>query len=598
MGDKFPDYLLQECRNALSVHCRDIVMTDKGSGEVTSGQQELQQKVFHGSAGYASALDTFIEGKGYYASLFDRTPIENNREGNQERQSGYMLELKDIASCNEAVKYVVYERGFTREALAKNGEKELEGRNIGERAAVSLANYRLALKFHDEYCPQGKLPSGKSLEDAVLYVRQKMYVLLKGAKSKRSNSRRSNAKNTEKEYTEEEMPAKYMFSGYFTYLLWGPKGVSGETLSCLSVDGTDVPKVGRAASRQKELKIKAAERASDIGGTGPYHRGVAIKDKFACASLAVSELKEQRKNVRDLLFHNSTSESNCLQQLQQINAMLDRAYERDDDEREIGLLKKRKKDLFDSLDELAKRKKELEDESDRLMKQSSSNQVQVSAYYDAVGSFREVPGAVEVKKKHGVADSESSSLSASVVQKKRKSSSSVVVTTATKKQAPKQSGAVINLLTQFNSQATPDTNDKQQEEQESRAYNAEDDFNEYIKQNLIDNLAQKEQEGEDEEQEDEQNGLSRIPSQESYLEYDKTFVGAAAKLDDQGKQFLLEFRKKQAEISHRERMEGRGAATDTRNYAPGNTYYSNSHSHATDLFHDNAHEYYAGEEKN
>ncbi|CAB9530662.1 unknown protein [Seminavis robusta] len=254
-ADKLPDALLQEVRNVLATECREMVMCEKATGENVAGQHNMMSKVFHGSAGYASVVDKLLDGKGPYASVFNKLPIENNREGNDERPSGHMLVMKDIVSCNEGAKYVAQERGFNKEAITKNGEKKLEGRNIGERAITSTANYKFALKYCDEYCQDGKLPSGKSLDDMVLYVRQKMYVHLRGGKNNRTSNRRAaGSDKPAKEFVEEDMPAKYMFNGYLVFLLYGPLGLCGITLSCLSKDGSDIKKKGRAAARTRKWK--------------------------------------------------------------------------------------------------------------------------------------------------------------------------------------------------------------------------------------------------------------------------------------------------------------------------------------------------------
>jgi hypothetical protein len=97
----FPPLLVQEVRNPVSVISRETCMTEKGGGESVAGQQILQEKVFHGSAGYASVLTNCLEGRGTAASMYNRIPIENNREGNEERTSSYMLRLLDIFSCDE-----------------------------------------------------------------------------------------------------------------------------------------------------------------------------------------------------------------------------------------------------------------------------------------------------------------------------------------------------------------------------------------------------------------------------------------------------------------------------------------------------------------
>ncbi|CAB9496563.1 unknown protein [Seminavis robusta] len=413
---KFADYLVQECRSMVATQCGEICMADKADGKDLDGQKELMGKCFHGSAGYGSCLTNLIEGKGDYASLYDRMAIENNREGNELRKDGYSLILRDLVSCDEgkfkprniccqdrfsfnvalaATTFYVHSRGFTREALAKTKGELIQGRNVYDRGNRCIANYKTALKYHDEFCPKSSpepYPSGKGLDDILMYVRQKMYMLLKGAKNK-DGARR--VKKDADSFTAEEMPEKYMFEGYMVFVLWGPKALCGKTLSCLSEDGKKVEKVGRAAIREKELKIKQLERSSNEGGTGPFNRGLAVKDKFACASLAMSEHKAATRNVRDLLYHNNLSETNCLTQLGHLNNMIDRAERRKND-REVSLLEKRKDALFDKLDSLSKRKAELEAQSDQLVKRAKLPQTQ--ALYESMGIFA-VPKDVDVATK-------------------------------------------------------------------------------------------------------------------------------------------------------------------------------------------------------
>ena len=97
-GKALPYAIVQEIRNLLAIHCRELVMSGKSDGEGTEGQYHLCEKVFHGSDGYSSVLDTFLDGTGLYANVFNRTPIENNREGNEQRSldkdgMAFMLEL-------------------------------------------------------------------------------------------------------------------------------------------------------------------------------------------------------------------------------------------------------------------------------------------------------------------------------------------------------------------------------------------------------------------------------------------------------------------------------------------------------------------------
>jgi hypothetical protein len=78
-------------------------MKDKASGEKAAGQQALQEKMFHGLAGYAAVVDQFLEGKGDAATLYNRIPIENNHEGNDNQKGSHMLQLLDTLSCEEGL---------------------------------------------------------------------------------------------------------------------------------------------------------------------------------------------------------------------------------------------------------------------------------------------------------------------------------------------------------------------------------------------------------------------------------------------------------------------------------------------------------------
>ena len=97
-----PDALSQELRNLLALHCREVLMSTKADGLKKEAQALVLEKVFHGSAGYSSVLDSLMEGKGYYASLFQKHDLEINRQGNEHRAAGVMLELLPIFHLNDS----------------------------------------------------------------------------------------------------------------------------------------------------------------------------------------------------------------------------------------------------------------------------------------------------------------------------------------------------------------------------------------------------------------------------------------------------------------------------------------------------------------
>ncbi len=97
------------------------------------------------------------------------------------------------------------------------------------------------------------------VEDMVTYVLEKMFVFLKGA-TKVKNSKGKAEKDPS------EMKEGWYFCGFFVFVLFGPMGLSGKTLSCLTAKGTDVPAKGRKQIREEEAKQKTKERFSEKGG--------------------------------------------------------------------------------------------------------------------------------------------------------------------------------------------------------------------------------------------------------------------------------------------------------------------------------------------
>lgn len=64
------------------------------------------------------------------------------------------------------------------------------------------------------------------MEDMLLYVRQQCYVKFKGKK----NMKLVKNKHEPDDMVAEDMPAKYFFTGYFSFALFGPQATSGVTL--------------------------------------------------------------------------------------------------------------------------------------------------------------------------------------------------------------------------------------------------------------------------------------------------------------------------------------------------------------------------------
>ena len=292
---------------------------------------------------------------------------------------------------------MVHDKGFERADIAnKKGtcnspEAPIAGRNLVDRALSVTANYRLALKYHDEYCVNGNIPSGKTVDDMLLYVRQKMFVFLKGAKNKKTNN--SQRRKQDFNLKEEDTPEDYMFSGYFAFALLGPQGLSSVTLNCLTAgDSKAAVKQSRAQLRAADAERKTAERKADMGGGPNDHRGSTLRDKEACANLAATVSRDAKKECRDLLLATNGSESNCLRLLEQLDRMLQNAQAAGHKAAARSLME-RQGNCLRRLDEINERKRELESRSDRLMSESKR---QITSYYEHVGLPSDVPEIVRV----------------------------------------------------------------------------------------------------------------------------------------------------------------------------------------------------------
>jgi hypothetical protein len=312
---------------------------------------------------------------------FVHTDLENNREGNEARTNGVMLELRSTLHCDLSARFVAYENGFEPKTIAINnkGNKPLEGRNINEKALLVIATLKHASLFHKEFVDKnGENPSGTRLEDMLLYVRQKCYVLFKGKK----NMTLCKKSKLTGEFNEEEMPVKYFFTGFFAFILFGPQGISGTTLECLSSDGKNVSKKSRAQARKDDLEVRKKERDTAVGGFIPedYRRGVNLRDKVSCAHIAQAEMKEARQNVRELLLICNDDHRNTLQEIDLIGRMIERGEENGVDTTAFG---ERMVELLGMLKTIQQRKESLRQESDKLMREGSKRQIE--ALYEQVG---------------------------------------------------------------------------------------------------------------------------------------------------------------------------------------------------------------------
>jgi len=279
---------------------------------------------------------------------------------------------------------VLHENGFTREALVTNlvkGEALLvPGRNLKDRANKVIANFKLALKYQDEWYsgqPAGKEPSGTELEDMLLHVRQQMYLKLKGTKDMAAARGVMNFGDQ----TEDDMDVGYFFTGYIAFALYSPHGMTSKRLSCLTANGDEVEKVGRAKTRKEGAEQKKTTRETGEGGYVPpcYVRSVSLREKATAAQLAQSSHAEKTRSTLAMLAVTTKDHANLLLELKEANQAIAACL----DDKEEEALKSWRNDVLGALMENRKRKDRLNKRSEELVEQAPKRQV--TAFYEQIG---------------------------------------------------------------------------------------------------------------------------------------------------------------------------------------------------------------------
>ena len=118
--------IIEELRNLCALHAREILMSTKADGEKSEGQCDLMEKVYHGSAGYASSVDALLQGKGFYESLFFKHDLEVNHQGNEDRKNGVMLEIRPIYHNDEGQYSILIYSGSPKNLISHSKNVHLQ----------------------------------------------------------------------------------------------------------------------------------------------------------------------------------------------------------------------------------------------------------------------------------------------------------------------------------------------------------------------------------------------------------------------------------------------------------------------------------------
>ncbi|CAB9531232.1 expressed unknown protein [Seminavis robusta] len=358
-----PAIVKQEIINVIAIHGRETVYQSRSEGATKEQQYAMLNNSYHGAENHMPLLETFLYGRPPYNVAFTSHDIQNNREGNDIRKNlrqEFMLELKDVLHCQTGQSYMVHERGFTKEALMySTGTRLIDGRNLTDRAGKVQANYKHAHRFFLQYNDNNKEqdnPSGKKIEDMLLYVRKKMFAFLKGC---RDTSGLKNKKDQGK-----------------------------LSLSALNPDNEGIEKKGRKTARKEEAEEKKAQREAGIGGYIPpeYVRGVPLQAKANAALMEQRQWQEERTHARDSWFIASTEYSQLRKELQDVKKEIADCDSGDDEE--LASLKQWKSDVLEQMATLRQHKKVLQKRnSEFLLDDKRPKKNAVTAFMQQVGTF-------------------------------------------------------------------------------------------------------------------------------------------------------------------------------------------------------------------
>jgi hypothetical protein len=176
-------------------------MKSKADGLKTTCRMLLWRRSSTDLSGYGKIckLDRLMDGKGFYGALYMKTALEVNRKGNEFRTGG---DASCIPMCTHLemepdMSYLIQGSRVACLLIRKvllSHQKHLLPEEIWPSACRHRQPQAGALKYHDEYMEPGGQKNThpeRAYHPVLLYVRQKMFVLLKGKEHKSNQQRKA-----------------------------------------------------------------------------------------------------------------------------------------------------------------------------------------------------------------------------------------------------------------------------------------------------------------------------------------------------------------------------------------------------------------------
>ena len=319
---------MKELQRTVFFAAYDNIVSSGNSITEKQQKQMLRDSILgNGNPDYVSLPEQMVAGIHQFAGLYERVEIDGNDDRNalssagETTPSGFNKKLKDgfFPQRNHGGKLAVFANksdGITSALLrAKNMSNpvDVSPTTIMRGAKEVLKNGRKALACatcSDSEYRDGTLPSGRTLADYRMYIRQSMYVKLKGRQNDDPCDDDNDAASTsgagdtsndianiiggndradsngafDADHDPESMPQDYCFSGMVAFFLWG-----------FLVDGHDEEykstqyQLGDSSSR----RLHCSDTTTTTGGIDVGEQGFTTR-----SSNAPTSRKQIRKEIQ------------------------------------------------------------------------------------------------------------------------------------------------------------------------------------------------------------------------------------------------------------------------------------------------------------
>jgi hypothetical protein len=302
--------LMKELQRTVAFRAYNSVLTSGNSKGAKALQANAHQLYFgnendEDSLGYAEQL---VEGMNAFAPLFEKE--EDIAKGT------ITLTLKKIFHClpdKIIVSKVPKDKGINMAVLSSKGlnnRVQITPRGVWDfgKQVEKMGKKALALVQDSEYA-DGKMPSGKTYEDYLFWLREAMYEELKKDGNEKEDD--ESTSDAVADSADNGMKETWSFPGFIAFALWGPiipeemdechKAEAFWTADMLQKGKTD----GRAAIRNEE---EIAESVARSKAPISEARGISNKDFLFAASIAqqssnASMINNNKSIDRRLKYH-------------------------------------------------------------------------------------------------------------------------------------------------------------------------------------------------------------------------------------------------------------------------------------------------------